>query len=159
MLPARGAQAKIPCSSTHRPQQLCARALTLLALALLPGCEEPVVAPPLMVPGPAGDRVGSATEREALVAFYNAADGPNWTRSDNWLSTASVDEWYGVVADTEGRVRWLTLWDNGLKGPIVPDLGDLAALELLGLGDNELTGEMPAELASAYGAYRAVDRQ
>ena len=60
-----------------------------------------------------------------------------------------MDEWYGVVTDSEGRVNWLTLWDNGLKGPIVPDLGNLPALAFLGLGDNELTGEVPVELASA----------
>jgi len=153
MSPPPAAPAETPCSAEDQPRQtLLARAFTLLALALAPtACEEPVVAPPLMIPGPAGDRVGSATEREALVAFYTATDGPNWTRSDNWLTTAPVDEWYGVVADSEGQVRWLTLWDNGLKGPIAPDLGALAALELLGLGDNELTGEVPAELASATG--------
>ena len=32
---------------------------------------------------------GSAeTDREALVAIYNATDGENWNRSDNWLSDA-----------------------------------------------------------------------
>ena len=151
MFPAHAANPSASCSSADRPQQgYLARAATLLALALLPtACEEPVVAPPV-VPGPMADRAtGSATDREALVALYTATDGPNWTRSDNWLSNAPVDEWYGIVTNDEGQVRWLTLWDNGLKGPIVPDLGDLASLELLGLGDNELTGELPVELASA----------
>ena len=146
----RGAQPATSRPSTDRPPQLLARVIALLALALVPvACEEPVVAPHLMVPGPAGDRVGAATEREALAALYVATDGPNWTRNDNWLSNAPLDEWYGIVTNDEGQVRWLTLWDNGLKGPIVPDLGDLAALELLGLGDNELNGVVPAALASA----------
>ena len=26
------------------------------------------------------------TDREALVALYNATGGPNWERNDNWLS-------------------------------------------------------------------------
>ena len=140
-----------PCPSTDQLQQTrLARALTLLALALAPAaCEEPVLTP-RFIPGPTADQSqGSATERDALVAFYTATDGPNWTRSDNWLSDAPLEDWYGIVTNDEGQVRWLTLWDNGLKGPIVPDLGDLAALELLGLGDNQLTGELPAELASA----------
>lgn len=150
MFPARDAHPNTLCPTTDRSQKFFARALTVLALGLLTAaCEEPVVAPPI-VPGPLADRSpASAAEREALAALYAATDGPNWTRSDNWLSNAPLDEWYGVVTNDEGQVRWLTLWDNGLKGPIVPDIGDLAALELLGLGDNELTGEVPVELASA----------
>ena len=37
---------------------------------------------------------GSAeTDREALVALYNATDGENWDGSDNWLSDAPLGEW------------------------------------------------------------------
>ena len=40
---------------------------------------------------------GSAeTDREALVAIYNATDGENWNRSDNWLSDAPLDSVPGV---------------------------------------------------------------
>ncbi len=36
---------------------------------------------------------GSAeTDREALVALYNATDGENWPYSENWLSDAPLDE-------------------------------------------------------------------
>ena len=31
------------------------------------------------------------TDREALVALYNATGGPNWTRNNNWLS--DVPDW------------------------------------------------------------------
>ena len=34
-------------------------------------------------------------DREALIAFYEATDGPDWTRNDHWLSERPVDEWYG----------------------------------------------------------------
>ena len=122
----------------------------LLAVAFLWACEDEVMAPPL-VPAPSADRAVAvaATDREALVAFYNATDGPNWERRDNWLTDAALAEWYGVVANSSGQVRWLRLPDNGLKGPVVPELGSLSALEFLGLGENELTGEVPAELADA----------
>ena len=33
------------------------------------------------------------TDREALVAFYNATDGENWDESNNWLSDAPLGEW------------------------------------------------------------------
>ena len=133
----------------------CTVGLTvILALAIASGtCTDEVMAPDL-VPGPAANAAVSAAaraDRDALVALYNATDGPNWSRSDKWLTEAPVEEWYGVGTDSVGRVRWLTLWDNGLKGPVVPELGNLTALEFLGLGDNELAGEVPAELGTATG--------
>ena len=136
------------------PPRCAVRLAGILALAIASGtCKDEVVAPDL-VPGPAANAAVSAlarADRDALVALYNATDGPNWNRSDSWLTEAPMNEWYGVVTDSEGRVRWLTLWDNGLKGPIVAELGNLTALEFLGLGDNELTGEVPAELGGATG--------
>ena len=33
-----------------------------------------------------GEAASLASDREALVALYNATDGPNWTNSTNWLS-------------------------------------------------------------------------
>ena len=32
------------------------------------------------------------TDREALVALYNATDGENWNKSANWLSDAPLGE-------------------------------------------------------------------
>ena len=58
---------------------------------------------------------GSAgTDREALVALYNATDGENWFRSVNWLSDAPIGEWWGVTTDDEGRVTALVLRENGV---------------------------------------------
>ena len=73
----------------------------------------------------------------ALVALYEATDGPNWVNNDNWLTDAPLDEWYGVETDASGRVVRLNLggrWDSearefmlhGLTGPIPSELGDLA---------------------------------
>ena len=36
----------------------------------------------------------SASDRAALVAFYNATDGPNWWNNANWMSNAPLG---GVV--------------------------------------------------------------
>ena len=35
-----------------------------------------------------------ASDRAALVALYNATDGPNWTDNTNWLSDEPLGEWY-----------------------------------------------------------------
>ena len=88
------------------------------------------------------------TDREALVALYNATDGPNWANEHYWLSGASIREWYGVTTDDNGRVTWLWLYGNQLSGEIPPELGNLANLEDLYLSANELSGEIPSELGN-----------
>ena len=56
--------------------------------------------PPLPTIGP----TSAETDREALVALYNATDGENWLRSNNWLSDAPLGEWFSVI--TNGRARY-----------------------------------------------------
>ena len=70
---------------------------------------------------------GSAeTDREALVAFYNATNGENWTFSDNWLSDAPHGQWPGVLANNDGRVIGLDLRGNRLSGGLPAELGSLS---------------------------------
>ena len=38
-----------------------------------------------------------AQECEALVVLYNSTNGPGWYRSENWLVTPAVDDWFGVT--------------------------------------------------------------
>ena len=85
-------------------------------------------------------------DEAALAALYMAADGPNWTNSDGWLSEAPLGEWYGVETDAEGRVANLDLNGNRLRGTIVAQLGDLDGLKQMDFGFNQLTGVIPAEL-------------
>ena len=89
------------------------------------------------------------TVRAALVALYEATDGPNWKRSDNWLTQTLVREWYGVQVDREtGAVDILDLADNNLTGSIPAELGDLTALRWLFLSRNYLSGPFPAPLGN-----------
>ena len=96
-------------------------------------------------------------DRAALLALYNATDGPHWVDNKNWLTDAPLGEWYGVDTDVSGRVVRLDLggrWDedsrqwirHGLTGPIPPQLGNLANLTRLELGHNDLSGPIPPEL-------------
>ena len=57
--------------------------------------------------GHARDLPYGEPDREALVALYNATDGPNWANNDNWLSDRSLGEWHGVRTDANGRVMRL----------------------------------------------------
>ena len=88
----------------------------------------------------------SASDRAALVALYNATDGPNWSKNTNWLGNAPLGEWYGVFTDGNGRVVGLKLYGSGLSGTIPSELGSLTHLGTLVLAGNRLNGEIPAEL-------------
>lgn len=90
----------------------------------------------LPVPPPA------TTERDALIALYEAAGGDNWEQKDNWLSDRPLSDWHGVTTDADGRVTHLKLGGNRLTGTI-PDLGALTHLEELALTSNLLTGPVP----------------
>ena len=113
----------------------------------------------------AGNALGTAqvtvenAGRAALVALYEATDGPNWVNNEGWLTNAPLGEWYGVGTDGFGRVLTLNLggqWDSereewiphGLQGSIPAELGSLSNLESLTLNNNALTGPIPTELGS-----------
>ena len=104
-------------------------------------------------------------DRAALVALYNATDGPNWVNNGNWLSDEAPGEWYGVTTDGGGRVTRLDLNTNQLIGEIPPELGSLSNLEWLEVGNNayscgaqgceptspsanRLSGEIPSDLGN-----------
>ena len=90
----------------------------------------------------------STTDRDVLAALYFATDGPNWARSDNWLTDEPVGFWHGVEADITGMVLGLQLRNNGLTGEIPEELGNLSQLEVLELGRNGLRGSIPSELGN-----------
>lgn len=80
---------------------------------------------------------GIDKDREALIAFYQAAGGDDWTNHTNWCSDKPLGEWYGVEVDRiNNRVAGLSLTDNNLRGEIPDEIGDLAELELLILRSN-----------------------
>ena len=89
----------------------------------------------------------SDPDRAALVALYEATDGPNWVNSENWLTDAPLRDWHGVTT-SGGRVSYLDLSRNGLTGSIPAQLGTLTHLVYLSLGDNALSGPIPGELGN-----------
>ena len=61
-------------------------------------------------------QTSAETDREALVALYNAAAGPNWNSDNNWLTDVPISEWSGVTTDDKDRVTELVLSSNQLSG-------------------------------------------
>ena len=89
-----------------------------------------------------------ASDRDVLVALYNATDGNRWRGTVNWLTDEPIDRWQGVQTDNDGRVTKLDLSHSSLAGPLPPELGNLTHLVELDLSDNFLAGPLPAELGN-----------
>ena len=88
----------------------------------------------------------SLTDREVLIALYNATNGSNWTNNENWLSEAPLGDWYGVRINTEGLVTQVDLDKNNLQGTIPSEIGQLNTLVNLSLENNQLSGTLPIDL-------------
>jgi len=85
-------------------------------------------------------------ERDILEALYHATGGDDWHRSDNWLTGAPLDQWYGVNTDQAGNVTGLSLANNFVVGRIPPEFGGLTHLTRLHLHRNWLLeGPLPLE--------------
>lgn len=107
----------------------------------------------------------------ALVDFFNATNGPNWTTKTNWLTDCNVCSWHGVTCGMGKRVAEIRLPNNGLSGSLPSSLsalslfvleladnklsgsvptpvGKLTNLQLLSLSNNQLSGAIPAQLAN-----------
>ena len=98
---------------------------------------------------------GDTSDRAVLEALYHATGGPNWTDNTNWLSNEPVGEWFGVTTAANGRVTKVELPGNLLRGTILPELGNLAFLEVLDFGPhphlgwvNQLSGSIPSSLGN-----------
>ena len=88
-----------------------------------------------------------ALEREALIAFYKALDGDNWKTNYGWCSDDPVGSWYGVRTNQEGYVYELWLYENGLKGDVPAEFGNLKHLTYIALSDKDVTS-LPAEIGN-----------
>lgn len=97
------------------------------------------------------------TERDALIALYNATDGANWTNRTNWRNVGDTDfndpgtenTWFGVTCDAGNTmVTELDLSGNNLTGSIPTELEDLSNMQVLFLHTNQLSGSIPSQLGS-----------
>ncbi len=80
----------------------------------------------------------------ALVALYQATDGPNWKNHTNWLQ-GPVSKWHGVTVQGN-RVYQVNLWDNGLSGTIPSEIGFLNGMAEFSLGMSDLEGPIPESI-------------
>ena len=77
------------------------------------------------------------SERDILIAFYNATDGDNWKNNENWCSEKPLNEWYGIETNDEGFVTRITIRNNNVMGDV--DFKGLNYLQDLDLNSNNIT--------------------
>ncbi len=98
------------------------------------------------------------TERGALIDFYLATDGDNWTHNDNWKKPdgsfndpGTEGTWYGVWV-SNGHVRSLEMTDgNVLTGYLPPSIGDLRFLESLVIQNKFIDIQAPQKRSHSIG--------
>ena len=84
--------------------------------------------------------------KDILMEFYNAMDGPNWKKQENWGTDEWLGSWEGVqyTNSINGRRLELVFSEFGLKGEIPECIGDITELKSLIIRDEtDLTGTLP----------------
>lgn len=83
----------------------------------------------------------------ALNALFQSTNGSAWVAP--WdITTEEPCVRFGIVCDDADNIVEISLVDNGLYGPIPPEIGNFPYLTKLDLSDNALTGTIPAEIGN-----------
>lgn len=86
-------------------------------------------------------------DREILASLYQQTSGESWRTNNNWLTDTPIRDWYGIRADSQGKVISIELVDNGVRGSIPPEISSLESLEKLLLSSNDFSdSSIPSEL-------------
>jgi len=80
----------------------------------------------------------------ALVALYNATNGPIW--NNTWNLSAPMTTWFGISLNANRRVVDISLGFNNLVGTLPPEIGDLNELINLNVQYNQLYDAIPPEI-------------
>ncbi|MBP5218726.1 MAG: redoxin domain-containing protein, partial [Bacteroidales bacterium] len=81
--------------------------------------------------------------RNALMAIYNAMDGPNWTYSYSWGTDKPISSWTGVTFDEQTHELQLSFFKMGLKGEFPDCFDGLSACTYFLVNDEGVTGTLP----------------
>lgn len=87
-----------------------------------------------------------------LRALYLSTNGDNWKNKSNWdvksenpPSNCNLSKFYGVYLNEIGRVNLISLGQNNLTGKLPVEIKNLKYLNTLWLNQNVITGSIPKE--------------
>lgn len=96
-----------------------------------------------------------ASERAALIAFYNSTNGDNWNNNSGWKTAplhsdgfampGTENDWYGI-GTASGHVYKISYYYNNLSGSLPESFWDLTYLEEVLLQGGTMTGTIPANI-------------
>ncbi|HIB48500.1 MAG TPA: Two component regulator three Y domain protein [Flavobacteriaceae bacterium] len=87
----------------------------------------------------------ASKEKQALLDFYVATNGAEWTQK--WDLNTPVSDWQGVTV-TDNHVTGISLLFNNIKGEIPASIGDLSHLQTLELSFNAISGQLPETIGN-----------
>ncbi len=83
-----------------------------------------------------------SVERAALVALYNATNGPNWNNNTNWCSDKPISEWAGVQVRGNTKELWLH-YDRNISGELPIEITNLKNFVYIDFNGDNLYGNIP----------------
>ena len=99
-------------------------------------------------------------EADALIAFYDATGGDDWTTNTGWKTDTTVGNWYGVTV-AGGHVTELDLSDNNLSTTAAEvsalDLSALTGLASIDLSDNSMSAAVVGAFLEVFEAAGLTD--
>ncbi|MAZ73116.1 MAG: Two component regulator three Y domain protein [Flavobacteriaceae bacterium] len=87
----------------------------------------------------------SPQEKQALLDFYTATAGEQWTQS--WDINTPVEAWQGVTVENN-KVTGISLLFNNVTGELPASIGNLVHLKTLELSFNNIKGSLPDALGN-----------
>lgn len=91
----------------------------------------------------------TALEKGQLINLFDATNGMNWFKSDNWKDIdVPLSNWYGVKTNSAGCVEVVDLNTNNLDGPLPSLL--LSNLHILELSNNKISGSIPNNIKTPF---------
>ncbi|XVF23058.1 hypothetical protein REPUB_Repub13aG0005200 [Reevesia pubescens] len=91
------------------------------------------------------------TDQFVLLEFKDRILDPHHVLSNNWTTSISVCDWFGVSCGVNHRrVISLDLPNMSLTGTIPPHLGNLSFLVYLDMNNNNFHGHLPKELGQLH---------
>jgi Leucine-rich repeat (LRR) protein len=85
-----------------------------------------------------------AQDSISLVRLFLSANSKDWTKT--WNLNSSLNNWFGVTLNTSGRVIKLEMPNNNLTGTLPAELASLCALQVLNLSNNKIGGTLPTQM-------------